>query len=57
MIRKNFWLITLCVFLIMASVLGLSIPLRVAIGLNAILIILDVLKDWRRIHRGRKEEN
>ena len=54
---KNFWFVTLCALLIAASAFGLSLPLRVAIGANAVLILADVvcrLVAWRRCSHAQK---
>lgn len=53
---KNFWFITLCVLLIFAAVFGLNFPLRVAIGANAILILMDVIRQIRRLYNGKTEK-
>ncbi len=53
---KKFWFITLCAFLILASTIGLSIPLRIAIGANAILILIDLVRRIWRLKNGRTEE-
>ena len=50
-LMKNFWFVTLCALLIAASVLGMSLPLRVAIGANAVLILVFIVRSlvaWRR---------
>lgn len=53
---KKIWIISLCALLIFATSFGLSVPLRVAIGANAILILVDVIRRIRRLHNGRAEE-
>lgn len=53
---KDFWFVTLCAFLIAASVFGLSIPLRIAIGANACIILLDVARQIWGIRHGTEEE-
>ena len=35
---------------------GLSVPLRVAIGANAIVILIDIIRRIRRLHNGTEEE-
>lgn len=40
---KNFWMISLCALLIIASVIGWNIPIRIAVGANAIVILINVI--------------
>lgn len=53
---KKIWLITLCALLILAALLGLNIPLRIAIGANAVLILIDLIRKIWRSRNGRTEE-
>lgn len=53
---KNFWFITLCVLLILSTNIGLSIPLRIAIIANAVIIFIEVAKQIRRLINGRNKE-
>ena len=39
-----FWLITLCVFLTTATVTGWSIPLRIAVVANALVVLVGVAR-------------
>lgn len=56
--KKNFWFITLCVFLIIALFTGLNLPLRIAIAANALIIILNIISQIRGyLLAGRKEKN
>lgn len=50
---RNFWFISLCVLLVLSANIGLSIPLRIAIAANAVVMILDVIKGVRRLHNER----
>lgn len=52
--KDNFWFITLCVLLIISLSAGMNLFLRIAIGANAIVILIDVFKDARRFYNGRK---
>ena len=55
---KNFWWISLCALLVIASVIGWIIPVRIAVGANAIVILLDIIKTiWRYRNGGRKKED
>lgn len=56
--KKNFWFITLCFFLIIALFTGLNLPLRIAIAANALIIILNIISQIRGyLLAGRKEKN
>ncbi len=56
--RDNFWFITLCVFLLIAVNAGWNIPLRIAVASNAVLIIINVIRQSRRIYcEHRKTED
>ncbi len=58
MAKNNFWFISLCAFLIISVNLGLSVPLQIAIISNALIILIDVFKEIRRLHNERhKAEN
>lgn len=56
MTDKNFWFITLCVLLIISVYTGLNVYLRIAIAANAIVILLDVIKQLRRFTDGGREK-
>ena len=53
---RNFWFISLCALLILSANIGLSIPVRIALFANAVVIILDVIKSVRRLHNERFQE-
>ena len=53
---KKIWFISLCALLILAMSFGFSVPLRVAIGANAIVILIDIIRRIRRLHNGTEEE-
>lgn len=53
---KNFWFVTLCFLLIVANNIEMNIFLRIAIGANAILILLDIIKQIRGFRNGRRQE-
>lgn len=54
--KNNFWILSLCAFLLIAANIGLSVPLRVAIAANAAVIILDVIKQARRLGNAGNEK-
>ena len=58
MLLNNFWFISLCALMIISANIGLSIPLRIALAANAVIILLDVFKKARGLYNDRnKEEN
>lgn len=57
MAKRNFWFITLCALLITAAYTGLNIYLRIAIGANAVVILIGIIKQIRGgAFGGRKEK-
>lgn len=42
--KSNFWFLTLCALLIIASVYGWSLPLRIAAVANGVVVLMDVAK-------------
>lgn len=57
--RKNdFWVISLIALIVISAVVGLNLPLRIALTANAVIVLIDVINRIRRIKNGRsKEEN
>ena len=57
--KRKFEYVTLCALLLIALNVGLTVPLRIAIGLNAIVMLADVVKTifWRKNDGNTKEEN
>lgn len=55
--KNSFWILTLCVFMLFAVNAGLSLPLRIAIGANGVVILLEVIKQTKEILNGRKEKD
>ena len=53
--KCNFWIVTLCAFLIIVINVGWSIPMRIAITCNAIIILLDTIKQAWRLYREHRE--
>lgn len=49
--KNSFWMTILCVLLVVSVSAGMSIPLRVAIGGCALVILCNVIrKGWRLCH-------
>lgn len=57
--KRKFEYVTLCALLLIALNVGLTVPLRIAIGLNAIVMLADVIKTifWRKDDGNTEEEN
>ena len=55
----KFFLLSACALIVIASIVGLNIPLRIALVANAIIIIIDIIIKIRRRNNGksRKEKN
>ncbi len=55
-------MISLCVLLIIASVIGWSIPIRIAVGANAIVILINVIYklngyiNQQKTHKDEKQQ-
>ena len=50
--NSNFWYLTLCALLVVASVNGWDIWYSIAVGANAIVVLLDVVKRIKTIKKG-----
>lgn len=51
---SNFWYITLCALLVVASVNGWDLWYSIAVGANAIVVLLDVAEKVRALFKGSK---
>lgn len=57
--KKNLLFITLCVLFIAATLIGFIVPLRIAIAVNALLILADTaiqIKKWIASRKPQVEE-
>lgn len=57
--KKNFLFITLCILFIVSTLIGFIVPLRVAIAVNALLILADTsiqIKKWIASRKTDTEE-
>ena len=53
--NSNFWFLTLCALLVIASVNGWSIPLRIAVVANALVILMDVARGaWKLLKHSEE---
>lgn len=55
MVKDNFWMISLCALLLIASATEWNLPIRVAVAANAVIILLEVARDAIAIHKANKE--
>ena len=57
--KRKFEYVTPCALLLIALNVGLTVPLRIAIGLNAVVMLVDVIKTifWRKNDGNTEEEN
>lgn len=53
--KSNFWILTLCALLVIASVDGWSVPLRVAVSANALVVLMDVMRSARALFKRSEE--
>lgn len=53
--KNDFWYLILCLLFIIASYCGMSIWIRIAIALDAIVVLIDVARKIRGIVNGNKE--
>lgn len=49
---SNFWFLTLCTLLVIASVNGWNLYLKIAVIANAIVVLLDVIKRTKKLKKG-----
>lgn len=55
-VMKKFWFVSLCALLIIASAVGWNVPIRIAVGANAIVILINIGKNIREVCNGRTEK-
>lgn len=53
--KSIFWYLTLCALLIIASVNGWNVWYRIAVGANALVVLLDAVRKTRALVKGTKE--
>ena len=49
---SNFWFISLCALLIIGFTTGWNMPLIIAVVANALLVILNVWRRFRKCHKN-----
>lgn len=52
---SNFWFLTLCALLVIASVNGWNTLLRIATAANALVVLADVARGTVKILRGSEK--
>ena len=50
--KSNFWFLTLCTLLVIAGVNGWNLPLSIAVAANALVVLLDVVKQIKTLKKG-----
>ena len=55
--KATFWVITLCALLVIAGVNGWSLPLRIAVAANAVVVILEVVHTILSYRNNNEEED
>ena len=50
--NSNFWFLTLCALLVIASVNGWNLFNRIAVAANALVVLMDVVKQTKTIKKG-----
>ena len=55
---NKFWYISALALIVISANIGLSIPLRIALAANAVIILIDVFNGVRRLYNDcRKAKN
>lgn len=49
MVKNNFWFLSLCALCIIATATEWSVPLRVAVAANALLVLIDVVRGVKNL--------
>ncbi len=52
-VKENFWFFSLCALWIMAANTGYNIWTRIALGANAVIVLLGVIQRVRGYYHGR----
>lgn len=52
--KSNFWYVTLCALLIIASVHGMDTQLRIAITASAAVVLLEVVREASALYKASK---
>ena len=53
--KSNFWFLTLCALLVIASVNGWNPYLKIAAASNALVVLMDVARSAGALLKGTKE--
>lgn len=54
MVKNNFWLLTLCALLLIASATGWNLQIRVAVAANAVVVLLDVARGAVALYKSNR---
>ena len=55
--NSNFWFLTLCALLVVASVNGWNLFTRIAVAANALVVLMDVARSAWTLSKGTEEES
>ena len=55
--KKNFWMVSLCALLAIASTSGWDIWLRIAVASNAVVVLMDVAKEAVDLYKAHKAQD
>lgn len=53
--NSDFWFLSLCVLLMIAGVNGWSIPIRIGVAANAVVVLMDVARSAKALFKNSKE--
>lgn len=53
--KSNFWYLTLCALLVIASVYGWALSLRIAAVANALVVLMDVARSVWALSKNPEE--
>lgn len=51
--KRDFWVLSLIALWIIASVTGWDIYMRIAVAANAVLVLINVITECRRLQYGQ----
>ena len=54
MVKNNFWILTICALLLIGSAIGWSVPIRVAVAANAVVVLIETARDAVALYKTNK---
>lgn len=55
--KSNFWLLSLAVLWIIGIACSWTVPIRIALAANAVVVLMNTIVEGWRLFHGRKEKN